>query len=149
MKRSREPRLDADWLARKKLTSDGRILVLLVAALCVCGYIFTPIGLETRSLSTLRVPILPVFFLTPVILSFVALVLMFYRPRTAAALASVAASIFIFFAPGDQGGYFFTVPVPAAISVNELVVLFISIGALIYGPKVYRENAKSTPAIVP
>jgi hypothetical protein len=110
----------------------------------ICGILFTPIGLETRPLSTLASYALVPLFLAGTILDFVSLVLIFKKPKIAAVTGIGAAIEYVFLAPGDQAKIFFVgVPVPVGITINEIIALTASIVVLMIAPLVYLANRKS------
>jgi hypothetical protein len=128
-----------------KLSRSEKILAITFAVMSACGILFTPAGLETRPLSTLRSYTLIPLFLAGTILDFASLVLIFKRPRIAAITGIIAAIQYIFLAPGDQAQTFFVgVPVPVGITINEIVLLIASIVVLLIAPLVYVANRKSS-----
>lgn len=132
-----------------KLSKNEKILAISFAVLSICGFLFTPVGLETRPLSALRSYALIPLFLAGTILDIASLVLIFKKPRIAAITGIVAAIMYVFLAPGDQAEVFFVgVPVPIGITINEIVALIASIVVLLFAPIVYlanRESSKPSP----
>jgi len=123
------------------LSRNRKILAVAFVVMTICGFLFTPAGLETRPLPALRSYALIPFFLSTTILDVAALVLIFKRPRIAAILGSVASISYIFLAPGDQAELFFVgVPVPTAISLNEFIVLIPSIVVLLLAQPVFSQS---------
>jgi hypothetical protein len=43
-------------------------------------------------------------------------------------------------APADQALFFFTVSPPPAVTIGEFILIFVGIGYMLYGPKVYGEG---------
>jgi hypothetical protein len=128
-----------------QLSRNEKILAIAFAVMSICGILFTPAGLETRPLSTLASYALVPLFLAGTVLDFVSLILIFKKPRIAAATGIVAAIEYIFLAPGDQAKIFFVgVPVPVGITINEIVALIASIVVLLIAPIVYQTNRKSS-----
>src|SRR3989454_5135255 len=128
-----------------KLSRNEKILAIAFAVLSVCGILFTPAGLETRPLSTLRSYALVPLFLAGTILDFASLILIFKKPRIAAITGIVAAIEYVFLAPGDQAQFFFVgVPVPVGITINEIVALIASIVVLLFAPMAYIVNRRSS-----
>jgi len=124
---------------------NEKILAIAFAVMSVCGFLFTPAGLETRPLSTLRSYALIPVFLAGTILDIATLILIFKKPRIAAVTGIVAAIMYVFLAPGDQAEIFFVgVPVPVGITINEIVALIASIIVLLFAPMVYLANRKSS-----
>ena len=123
-----------------KLTIAGKIIGLLLVFGIVFGYLLTPLGLETRSAALRTIAIVPIFIAASLGIPIVALILLFIRPKITGILVIINAIIVLFLVPGDQAGYFFTLPVPGAISVLEFLSIIVSIGFLLYGPKLYAES---------
>ena len=131
-----------------QLSRNERILAIAFAVMSVCGFLFTPAGLETRPLSALRSYALIPFFLAGTILDIASLILIFKKPRIAAVTGIVAAIMYVFLAPGDQAEIFFVgVPVPAGITINEIVAIIASIVVLLFAPIVYLANRKSPKSL--
>ena len=128
-----------------KLSRNEKILAFVFAVMSICGFLFTPLGLETRPLSALRSYALIPFFLAGTILDVVSLVLIFKKPRISAVTGIVAAIMYVFLTPGDQAEIFFVgVPVPVGITINEIVALIASIVVLLFAPIVYIANQGSS-----
>jgi len=126
-----------------KLSRNETILAITFAVMSICGIVFTPAGLETRPLSTLRSYALIPLFLAGTVLDFASLILIFKRPRIAAITGIIAAVEYVFLAPGDQAQFFFVgVPVPVGITINEIVALIASIEVLLFAPIAYLANRK-------
>src|SRR6266567_3356748 len=120
------------------------ILYVLSFVTVLLIFLYTPAGLETRPLSTLRSYGLVPLFLAGTILDFASLILIFKKPRIAAITGIIAAIEYVFLAPGDQAQFFFVgVPVPVGITINEIVALIASIVVLLFAPMVYLANRKS------
>lgn len=127
-----------------KLSTNEKILAIAFAILSFCGILFTPAGLETRPLSTLRSYALIPLFLAGTVLDIASLILIFKKPRMAAVTGIVAAIMYVFLAPGDQAEIFFVgQSVPVGITINEIVALIASIIVLMLAPMVYLANRKS------
>jgi hypothetical protein len=131
-----------------QLSRNEKTLAIAFAVMSVCGFLFTPAGLETRPLSALRSYALIPFFLAGTILDIASLILIFKKPRIAAVTGIVAAIMYVFLAPGDQAEIFFVgVPVPVGITINEIVALIASIVVLLFAPTVYLANRKSSKSL--
>ena len=131
-----------------QLSRNEKILAIAFAVMSICGFLFTPAGLETRPLSALRSYALIPFFLAGTILDIASLILIFKKPRIAAVTGIVAAIMYVFLAPGDQAEIFFVgVPVPVGITINEIVALIASIVVLLFAPTVYLANRKSSKSL--
>ena len=128
-----------------QLSRNEKILAIAFAVMSVCGFLFTPAGLETRPLSALRSYALIPFFLAGTILDIASLILIFKKPRIAAVTGIIAAIMYVFLAPGDQAEIFFVgVPVPVGITINEIVALIASIVVLMFAPVVYLVSQRSS-----
>jgi hypothetical protein len=131
-----------------QLSRNEKILAIAFAVMSVCGFLFTPAGLETRPLSALRSYALIPVFLAGTILDIASLILIFKKPRIAAVTGIVAAIMYVFLAPGDQAEIFFVgVPVPVGITINEIVALIASIVVLLFAPMVYLADRKSPKSL--
>ena len=123
------------------LTSAERILAVLFAFGFILGFILTPLGVETR-MNEIRTLAFAGFFITVgLLLPLVGLVsLWLRRPKLAGALAVINAVLLFLTAPADQALFFFTVAPPPAVTVGEFVLIFVGIGYMLYGPRVYAGN---------
>jgi hypothetical protein len=131
-----------------KLSRNEKILAIAFAVMSVCGFLFTPAGLETRPLSALRSYALIPVFLAGTILDIASLILIFKKPRIAAVTGIVTAIMYVFLAPGDQAEIFLVgAPVPVGITINEIVALIASIVVLLFAPMVYLANRKSSRSL--
>ena len=115
---------------------------LLVLAL-VFGYLLTPLGLEPRTPDLRTFAIVPFFITASLGLPIVASILLFIKPRITGILMVINAIIMLFLVAGDQAGFFFTTPPPIGITVFEFLSIAISVGFLLYGPILIRENKKN------
>src|SRR5579864_563421 len=107
-----------------KLNRNEKILATTFAVMSVCGFLFTPAGLETRPLSALRSFALIPFFLSTTILDIASLILIFKKPRVATFTGIVASISYVFIAPLDQAELFFVgEPIPLGITITEMVAL--------------------------
>ncbi len=131
-----------------KLSRNEKTLAIAFAVMSICGILFTPAGLETRPLSSLRSYALIPVFLAGTILDIASLILIFKKPRIAAVTGIVAAIMYVFLAPGDQAEIFFVgVLVPVGITINEIVALIASIVVLLFAPMVYLANRKTSKSL--
>ena len=143
------PSSDDALFQRMRLSRKEKVLSVTFAVMSVCGFLFTPAGLETRPLSTLRSYALIPFFFSTTVLDFASLILIFRKPRIASINGIAVAIMYILIAPVDQAELFFVgVPVPIGISINEIVAVMASIIVLLFAPMVYmasRQPAKPSP----
>ncbi|MGF7118552.1 hypothetical protein [Methanobacterium oryzae] len=130
-------------MKKMHLTSAERILAVLFLFGFILGFILTPLGVETR-MNELRVLAFAGFFITVgLLLPLAGLVSLWLRkPRLAGVLAVIDAALLFLTAPADQALFFFTVAPPPAVTVGEFVLIFVGIGYMLYGPRVYAENRK-------
>jgi hypothetical protein len=128
-----------------KLSRNEKTLVITFAFMSICGFLFTPAGLETRPLSALRSYALIPFFLSTTILDIASLILIFKKPQIATITGIVAAVSYVYLAPLDQAELFFVgIPVPLGITLTEMAALGASIVALLFSPTVYMANARTS-----
>src|SRR6266849_820245 len=124
-----------------KLSRNEKVLAVTFAVMSVCGFLFTPAGLETRPISTLRSYALIPFFFSTTILDFASLILIFRKPRIATITGIAVAIMYILIAPVDQAELFFVgVPVPLGITINEILAIIASIVVLLFAPMVYQAS---------
>ncbi|MGB9979736.1 hypothetical protein [Methanobacterium sp.] len=122
-------------------TSAERILAVLFGFGFILGFLLTPLGVETR-MNELRMLAFAGFFITVgLLIPLVGLVLLWLRrPRFAGFLAVINAVLLFLTAPADQALFFFTVAPPTAVTIGEYILIFLGIGYMLYGPRVYAEN---------
>lgn len=128
--------------APKRLsTSSERILAVLLGFGFILGFLLTPLGVETR-MNEIRTLAFAGFFITVgLLIPLAGLVsLWLRRPRLAGVLAVIDAVLIFLVAPADQSLFFFTVSPPPAVTIGEYVLIFVGIGYMLYGPRVYAEK---------
>ncbi|MGB9937773.1 MAG: hypothetical protein ACPK7O_08650 [Methanobacterium sp.] len=118
-----------------------RILAVLFAFGFILGFILTPLGVETR-MNEIRTLMFAGFFITVgLLLPLAGLVsLWLRRPRIAGILAVIDAVLLFLTAPADQALFFFTVAPPLAVTIGEYILIFVGVGYMLYGPRVYADN---------
>jgi hypothetical protein len=84
------------------------------------------------------------FIVVGLVIPIVGLILMFRRPRYAAVLAMIEAVLIFLIAPADQALFFFTVSPPPAVTAGEFILIFVGIGYLIYGTRIYDKARAKT-----
>ena len=106
----------------------------------IVGFLLTPLGFETRE-KEIRTLWFGVFFVTVgLLLPIVGLVSLFRRPKVAGVLAVIDAALIFLTAPADQAKFVFTVSPPPAVTVGEFILIFLGIGYVLYGQRVYIED---------
>ena len=126
-----------------KLSRTGKVMALLLILAIVFGYLLTPLGLEPRTADLRTFAIVPFFVTASLGIPILASILLFIKPRVTGILVIINAIIMLFLVAGDQGGFFFTTPPPTAITVLEFLSIIVSVGFLLYGPKL-RNESKAT-----
>lgn len=123
------------------LTGAMKILAVLFGIGFILGFILTPLGVETRS-PEIRTLLFGVFFIVVgLLIPLVGLILIWLRKKKLAGVLAVIGAAFIFLvAPADQALFFFTVSPPPAVTIGEFILIFVGIGYMLYGPKVYEEE---------
>jgi hypothetical protein len=122
-------------------TSAMRILAVLFGIGFILGFLLTPLGVETRS-PEIRTLLFGLFFIiVGLLIPLIGLVLVWLRKTRFAGILAVIGAAFIFLiAPADQALFFFTVSPPPAVTIGEFILIFVGIGYMLYGPKVYAEE---------
>ena len=133
MKKTNDPSKKAS------LTSAERILAGLFVFGFILGFLLTPLGVETR-MPELRTLSFAGFFITVgLLIPLVGMVsLWLRRPKLAGVLAVIDAALIFLTAPADQALFFFTVSPPPAVTAGEFILIFVGIGYMLYGPRVYE-----------
>jgi hypothetical protein len=117
-----------------------QILAVLFGLGFILGFLLTPLGFETR-MNEIRILAFAVFFVTVgLLIPFAGIVLLLRRPKIAGVLAVIDAALLFLIAPADQSRFFFTVPPPPAVTAGEYILIFVGIGYMLYGQRVYLEN---------
>jgi hypothetical protein len=117
--------------------STERILAVLFVVGIVLGFLLTPLGFETRS-SHLRTIAFAAFFITVgLLLPIAGLISLFRKPKLAAILAVIDASLSFLTAPADQAKFFFTVSPPPVVTAGEFILILVGIGYMLYGLRIY------------
>ncbi len=126
---------------KSPLTHDMRILAILLGLGFIIGFLLTPLGVEPR-MPELRTLAFAGFFITVgLLLPLLGLFsLWLRRPKLAGILAVINAVLLFLTAPADQALFFFTVAPPPAVTAGEYILIFIGIGYMLYGPRVYAEK---------
>jgi hypothetical protein len=62
------------------------------------------------------------------------------KTRFAGVLAVIGAALMFLVPPADQALFFFTVSPPPAVTLGEYILIFVGIGYMLYGPRVYAEK---------
>jgi hypothetical protein len=122
-------------------TSTERILAVLFVFGFILGFLLTPLGVETRMPELRTLAFAGFFIIVGLLLPLAGLIsLWLRRPRLAGVLAVIDAALLFLAAPADQALFFFTVAPPPAVTIGEFILIFVGIGYMLYGPRVYSEN---------
>lgn len=126
---------------KSPLTSLERILAVLLGFGFILGFLLTPLGVEPR-MPELRTLAFAGFFITVgLLIPLAGLVsLWLRRPRLAGVLAVIDAALLFLTAPADQALFFFTVAPPPAVAAGEYILIFVGIGYILYGTRVYDQK---------
>ncbi len=125
---------------KRPFTKTKWILAVLFGVGFIVGFLLTPLGFETRS-SELRSPWIPVFFITVgLLLPLAGLVLLFFKPTLSGILAVIDAALTFLIAPADQLKFFFTVIPPPIVTYGEFLLIFVGIGYMLFGPRIFYES---------
>ena len=118
-----------------------RILAVLFGLGFVLGFLLTPLGVEPR-INELRTPVFAGFFITVgLLMPLAGLVSLFLRrAKLAGVLAVIDASFSFLLPPADQAKFFFTIPPPPAVFIGEYILIFVGIGYMLFGPRVYSQT---------
>lgn len=130
---------------RKSLGYSERILAFLFIVGLIIGFLLTPLGFEPRMNELRSIGFAVYFVVVGLLLPIAGLIFLFFRPRTAGVLAVINAVLLFLTAPADQALFFFTVPPPPAVTVGEYLLIFVGIGYMLYGPRIYGKKRTMTP----
>ncbi len=120
--------------------NEKRILAALFVIGIILGFLLTPLGFETR-MNMLRTWAFAGFFIAVgLLLPIAGLALLFWKPRIACVLAVFDAALLFLTATADQAMFFFTTPPPLAVTVGEFILIFVGIGYMLYGPRIYVKS---------
>ena len=123
------------------LTSAMRILAVLFGIGFILGFLLTPLGVETRSPEIRTLAFAGFFIIVGLLIPLAGLVLLWLRrTKFAGVLAVIGAALIFLTAPADQALFFFTVSPPPAVTLGEFILIFVGIGYMLYGPRVYAEK---------
>lgn len=130
---------------KSPLTSAERILAVLLGLGFIIGFLLTPLGVEPRMPELRTLAFAGFFIIVGLLLPLAGLVsLWLRRPGFAGVLAVINATLIFLTAPADQALFFFTVAPPPAVTAGEFVLIFVGIGYMLYGQRIYLENRAQT-----
>ncbi len=123
------------------LTRAERILAILFGVGFILGILLSPLGFETRSPEIRTLAFAGFFIIVGILIPLIGLVSVWLRRTTFAGILAVVDAILLFLiAPADQALFFFTVAPPAAVTIGEYILIFIGVGYMLYGPRVYEKR---------
>lgn len=131
--------------ARMPFTSAERVLAVLFGFGFILGFILTPLGVEPRMPELRTLAFAGFFIIVGLLLPLAGLVSLWLRRSRLAGVLAVINAVFIFLVPpADQALFFFTVAPPPAVATGEYILIFLGVGYMLYGPRVYAKDR--TPA---
>jgi hypothetical protein len=122
------------------LNKEQRILAVLFVVGLIVDFLLSPLGFETRESELRSWASVGFFVIVGFLLPIAGLVLLFRRPRIAGVLAVIDAALLFLTAPADQAMFFFKTAPPPAITIGEFILIFVGIGYMLYGQRVYLEG---------
>ncbi|OPY23861.1 MAG: hypothetical protein A4E26_00625 [Methanobacterium sp. PtaU1.Bin097] len=123
------------------LTSAERILAVLFGVGFILGILLSPLGVEPRMPELRTLAFAGFFIIVGMLLPLIGLVSVWLRrPRLAGVLAVIDAILLFLTAPADQALFFFTVAPPPAVTIGEYILIFVGVGYMLYGPRVYENR---------
>ena len=126
---------------KMSLSSAGRILAVLFGIGFIVGFLLTPLGFETRMPELRSLAFAGYFIIVGLLIPIIGLVTIWLgRTRLAGTLAVINAILIFLTGPADQAKFFFTLSPPPAVTIGEYILIFIGVGYMLYGPKVYGEK---------
>jgi hypothetical protein len=129
-----------------RLSRDGKMLAVLLIVFVFCDFLISPIVFETRGSTIIGDPAslrwLVVLFVG-LLLNIAALVLLSWRPRTAAVLTFVGSVAYIIVSLADQVGLVTPVRAPVIVSDIELVTIVVLAATLFFASRVYAEASRT------
>lgn len=120
-----------------------RVLFMLFGIGFILGILLSPLGFETRSPEIRSLAFAGFFIIVGILIPLIGMVSVFLRKtRLASTLAVVDAVLLFLIAPADQALFFFTVAPPPAVTIGEFILIFVGVGYMLYGPRVYSEKRR-------
>jgi hypothetical protein len=130
-----------------KRSENDKALAILLVVFVFCDFLLSPLGFETRGSAILgnpaSLPWLGLLF-GGLVLNILALILVAFRPRIAAILATIGSVGYIVLAFADQGGFVTSLRAPVLIMDVEVVTVIVLAGVLFLASRVYLETARSS-----
>lgn len=126
-----------------RLSSNGKLLAILLVVFVFCDILLSPIGFETRGSAILsNAASLPWFGLLigGLILNILALIILFFRARISSILTLVGSPVYIAVLLGDQAGLVTSIRPPVLITDVEVVTFFVLLAVLFFASRLYRES---------
>ena len=130
----------ARTLDLERLGKAERILAVLFAFGAILGFLLTPLGFESRSNELRTLAFAGFFIVVGLVIPIVGLILLFRKPQLAAVLGIIEAALIFLVAPADQALFFFTVSPPPAVTAGEFILIFVGIGYMVCGTRIYDKH---------
>ncbi|HMK53350.1 MAG TPA: hypothetical protein VK444_01065 [Methanobacteriaceae archaeon] len=126
---------------KSPLNNAERILAILFGIGFILGILLSPLGVEPRMAELRTLAFAGFFIIVGMLIPLAGLILLWLRkPRLAGVLAVIDATLLFLIAPADQALFFFTVSPPPAVTAGEYFLIFVGIGYMLYGPRVYEKR---------
>ena len=130
------------------VSTNGKVLAILLVLFVFCDILLSPLGFETRANAILgNAASLPWFggLVAGLVLNIAALVLIFFRPRAAGVSSFVGSLVYMIVLLGDQEGLVVSVRPPPLITDVEIVTFFVLVGTLFFSWRVYSTSEPGPP----
>jgi hypothetical protein len=129
-----------------RLTTNAKVLAVLLLVFVFCDFLLSPLGFETRGSAILgnpaSLPWLGLLF-GGLILNVVSLVLISFRPRIASIITIIGSIGYIILAVADQAGLVTAARAPLLIADVELITILVLVAVIYFASRVYGEREVS------
>jgi hypothetical protein len=131
-----------------KLSSNGKVLAILLIVFVFCDFLLSPLAFETRASALLGSPAsrpwLALLF-GGLILNIFSLILVASKPRIASILAIIGSIGYIIVGLADQKGLVSVIRPPVLITDVEIITILVLVAVLFFASRVYMESAPRSP----